>query len=65
MGHAVYNKNGRKYNMHINKDKTKTMIINKNENQNTIQLEQQIRQVEKFMYLRTVIAQNGRLDEEI
>lgn len=52
--------------MNINTDKTKTMIIGKEEKEHLIKLEdRRIQQIEKFKYLGTVISWDGRTDNEI
>lgn len=55
-----------RYNMNINITKTKAMVIAKNHEQVTIMLEQRkIEQVPNFKYLGTIIAENGKLEDDL
>uniref|UniRef100_A0A8D8R613 Craniofacial development protein 2 n=1 Tax=Cacopsylla melanoneura TaxID=428564 RepID=A0A8D8R613_9HEMI len=55
-----------KYNMRINKNKTKTMVISKNEEQIRISLDDvELKQVKEFTYLGGKITQDGRCSREI
>jgi hypothetical protein len=52
--------------MKINKEKTKTMIISKDIQTHSINIEDtQIEQVEKFKYLGVILSRDGKMDEEI
>ncbi|KAL1446687.1 hypothetical protein WDU94_006588 [Cyamophila willieti] len=56
----------RKYNMRINKNKTKIMIVSKNEEQVRIILDDvELKQVKEFTYLGGKITQDGRCSREI
>lgn len=62
----VYNRELKKKNMKINKDKTKTMLISNRKEQHHIQIEGiTLEQVDKFKYLGSTLNFEGKIEDEI
>lgn len=51
--------------MEVNVDKTKTMIISKNENQNIKIGGKHLEEITKFKYLGSIISLDGKIESEI